>query len=271
MEYCAPGGGSDGSCFSLKSLRKIAIAYNAEHRDKVIKNIGRLTKSQLVREITDRLSHVCPNQWCWIDQNFVKKINDPEIQYLTFRPRRPVGKYRWLSTDDIYKVMSQYQEIYKNFRFFGPVPIDFDIVHQELANLQLGRLYRKGIRKIGIVYNLDPHDKPGSHWVSLYVDLGRKLINFFDSFGSPPPPQIVNFINRISGHYEDFGNSKKKFTVNINTYRHQHANSECGVYSIYFIVQSLKGKSFNEIVSNTVSDEEMNLCRLRYFRPSGQK
>jgi len=270
MSYCAPGGGSDGSCFSLASLKKIAQSYNQHGNGPKISGIAHLNKKKLVTEIAKRLSNVCPNEWCWIDQDFVKRLDDPEIQYLTFRPERPNGKYQWLATDDIYQVMTQYQEIYKDFRFFGPVPIDFDVVHEELRNLDPGKLYRRGVKRIGVIYNLDPHDKPGSHWVTLFMDLNRKIISFFDSYGVPPAKQIRDFMNRMASSYQDIGDRRQKFTININTHRHQYANSECGVYSIYFIVQSLKGRSFNEIVSNTVSDEEMNLCRLSYFRPNGK-
>src|SRR3989338_7154381 len=112
MSYCAPGGGSQGSCFSLRSLRKIANSYNQSRGVGEIKNIQRKNKKQLVQEISERMSHVCPNEWCWIDQDFVRNLNDPEIQYLTFRPRRPKGKYDWLATDNIAHVMSQYEHTY---------------------------------------------------------------------------------------------------------------------------------------------------------------
>ena len=268
MQYCAPGKGSDGSCFSLEALRRIAEAYNQSHPAHPIERILRKTKAVLVKEITERLSGVCPNQWCWLDLDFVKDLQNPEIDYLTFRPERPEGQYQWLSTDNIFKVMRQYQETYSDFRFFGPVPIDFAQTHQELAQIKLDQLYRQGVRKIGVVYNLDPHDKPGSHWVALFVDLNKKTISFFDSYGTKPAPPIRKFMNHVASFYSKIGLPKKKFTINLNTHRHQYANSECGVYSMYFLVQSLKGRGFNRIVSDIVGDEEMNSCRLSYFRPN---
>lgn len=35
-----------------------------------------------------------------------------------------------------------------------------------------------------IVVNTDPHDRPGMHWVCLY--LNTPIIEYFDSYGLPP-------------------------------------------------------------------------------------
>lgn len=55
--------------------------------------------------------------------------------------------------------------------------------------------------------------------------------------------------------------------VKFNDVQHQRKNSECGVYSVNFIVERLNGKSFEDIVNNIVPDEEMNKKRKVYFRP----
>ena len=47
--------------------------------------------------------------------------------------------------------------------------------------------------------------------------------------------------------------------------KHQQGNSECGVYSINFILRLLKGKSFDHITSKRLSDEKVNKCRNVYF------
>ena len=43
------------------------------------------------------------------------------------------------------------------------------------------------------VFNLDPSYKPGVHWVAVYIDR-RGHIEYFDSFGRPPPRQIKDFL-----------------------------------------------------------------------------
>ena len=54
--------------------------------------------------------------------------------------------------------------------------------------------------------------------------------------------------------------------INYNKVRHQYKYSECGVYSINFILRLLKGESFDNICSNITTDAQINECRKTYFR-----
>ena len=47
--------------------------------------------------------------------------------------------------------------------------------------------------------------------------------------------------------------------------RHQYKNSECGVYSMNFIIRLLNGESFKNITENKTLDDPMNRCRDKYF------
>ena len=67
----------------------------------------------------------------------------------------------------------------------------------ELCGLDLETLYRNGKRKLGVVFNLDPHDMPGSHWVSMFVNMDNGGIYFFDSVGKFPGDEISNLMFRI--------------------------------------------------------------------------
>ena len=40
-----------------------------------------------------------------------------------------------------------------------------------LCKINLKQHMNTGKHKIGSVFNLDDHDEPGSHWVSLYMEL----------------------------------------------------------------------------------------------------
>ena len=57
-------------------------------------------------------------------------------------------------------------------------------------------------------------------------------------------------------------------TICTHSVRHQRDNSECGVYSISFIVARLTGKSWEDIVlNNRWIDSQMVEMRKVYFRP----
>lgn len=270
MSYCAPGADkTDFTCFSINALRKIASAYNqrlAKGSKDMIKLNQNMNKNKLWQEIRKKLSNKCNTEWCWLDLDFIKELDDPEINN-NHRPDGPDGQYSWLKTSDINKAMKQYEQAYQGFVFFGPVPIDFAEINVELNNMNLNSLLNRGVKSVGIVFNMDPHYKRGSHWVAMYIDLVRWVISYFDSFGlCPPPKEVTKLINSINKNAKKIRG--KKMFVNCNTNQHQIKNSECGVYAMYFIVESLKGRSFDDISQNIILDDEINKYRQLFFRPS---
>ena len=268
--YCAPGNKTDGkTCLSLRALKTIARSINMRGGNIHINQ----SKYSLWEDVRRSLSNVCQHEWCWIDQDVVKSTNDPEILNYTFKPKKPHGKYQWLSTSNIHDVMKQYERVYADFVFFGPLPMDFNDIMPEVSKMNIPSLYKRGIRKIGVAFNTDPSSKPGRHWIGLFVDLNERTIEFFDSYAvCPPPEEIQKLIRHISSFSKELPSdtlNKKggEFTVLCNNVRHQQANSECGVYVMNFITERLRGHSFNSIMKTIVHDEIMNSKRDDFFRP----
>lgn len=300
-DKCAPGKNfNEGSCIDKESLKNIAENFNEEYNQNIDIN---LNKNELVDTLEKNFKKKfdCDDQLCWLNQSFVKRINNPQLSKYTFRPEGPKKKYEWLSTTNINDVVEQYENDVDDFLFLGAVPYDF----QELRELQMGKELNfddvidgkvnddnkkgKKINKMGMVINLDPHYKSGSHWVALYNDFEKNQIYFFDSFGKKPRKKIKKFINKLTKYmYQkkynkklpinkligDLKNKNKteeidnlsKFDIRYNSIQHQLENSECGVYSINFLVRLAKGESFDEIIKNITRDEKMNNCRKTYFR-----
>ena len=163
-------------------------------------------------------------------------------------------------------------KVYKDFEFIGPSPIDYDsqlaygeCVWEELCNFNLEKLIKKGILKIGVIFNLDPHYKGGSHWVSLFVDVKRKMIYYFDSVGEKIPRRIKKFANKVKKQSQvmdiDFEIDE------IHPHEHQKSDTECGIYSLYFITTMIKSPSSWEKVfkNGKVPDEKMEKYRKIYF------
>ena len=228
------------TCFTLKELKNIAKLYNKKNKKNKIK-INQ-SKKLLYKNIKKRFN-------CKFDYCLAKKFNFMNI----FKPSGPKNN-EWLSTIDINNVMKQYEYKYSDFLFLGAVPIDFKKIIKEFSNFQLKNIIHK---KIGIIFNLDPHDKPGTHWVSLFIDLNENTICFFDSVGNKPHSEIKKFIRNLS--------KQKKFTIIINDNEHQLGNNECGVYALYFLISRLNGKSCNYINKKIIRDSEMSKNRLIYF------
>ncbi len=274
IDSCSPSNQDNKTtCFEFDELVKIATDWNKKNSDDKIKIPKNKNRRQLWKEIDKRLKNKCSTEWCWIEQEFVNKLDRKELSGI-FRPKMPKSwkknKYEWLNTNDIESVMEQYEEKYPNFRFVGPVPIDFDYEYSsgkcivdELCKLSIKRLMEEGIDKLGIIYNLDPHDQPGSHWVAMYLDLVKKAVYYFDSYGTAPPQEVQKLVERIQEQGKELNMDIK---YEYNQTRHQYQNSECGVYSMYFIIQLLEGKkTFNKINSKRIKDEFVNSKRKTYF------
>jgi Ulp1 family protease len=113
-----------------------------------------------------------------------------------------------------------------------------------------------------MVFNLDKHNQSGSHWISLFINIAKREINFWDSFAMSPPAEVANLIKKVKAQGKKLGIN---FKVQINMRKHQLKNTECGVYSINFIVEQLEGKTFKEVCNTIIRDEAMNSRRKLYF------
>lgn len=210
--YCSPNNEHNSvSCFNNDSLLDIAAKYNEYYDDKVAipVTLDDNTKQILWQNILDKVNSrtQCNYEYCWLKQDFLKNKLDNTILN-NFRPEMPSNwandRTKWLSTLDIQAVLKQYDDKYDDFKFIGAVPIDFDYeiftgfcVVNELCKINLKQLYKKGIRKLGIVFNFDPHNKPGSHWVAMYSDFDNGGIYYFDSYGKSPINQIDKLMEKI--------------------------------------------------------------------------
>jgi len=252
------------TCYSKESLVKIANMWNKENKNKNPIIIFNKSKKSLWLQIQERLNSACKkDEYCWSKQNFVKKIKDITIEMYTFKPEYPKtwykNKYTWLNTYDIYYVMKQYEKANDDFVFLGPIPSDCPTKIQcELSKLDLIGMKKAGINKIGIIYNLDISTQSGSHWVAMYIDNKNNEINYYDSYGSMPTYLIDKFIKKV---VEQYKKNKIIPTVIYNDKRHQWKNSECGVYSMNFILERISGKTMYDLSQVNIPDEHMNNLR----------
>jgi hypothetical protein len=174
------------------------------------------------------------------------------------------------------KVMKQYEKAYKHFDFMGPTPINFDsrklygeCVWEELCKFDLEKLIKKSKTMIGIIFNTDPDNKPGQHWISMFVNIKKKTIFFFDSTGDEAPHEVMELVKRIQKQ----GLALKrpiqfKFDSNKGV-EHQYGNTECGIYSIYFIIHMLENKMTEHYLkTHILKDEYMEKFRKIYFNDS---
>jgi len=279
--------GKFASCFSPDQLIKLANAYNKWNGSNGSGNPIKIPSRKdpdftfkLWKSLNDALMKNCSgNESCWVSLPFIKLLDSSDQQTLTqftFKPPRPMGKNKrtpnaWLSNFDISHVLAQYEVIFPDFVFLGPYPIDF-AEHFSLYGFSpetITTVLKKKFKRIAIVFNTGTLKSGGKHWISLFLDFRnpeKATIEYFDSVGYAPPRVINNLINTIKESV-CHANSLKCYNILEYTKQldHQKGSTECGVYSLYFITERLKGRSYADIQANEMPDNVMFEFRNKFF------
>ena len=222
---------------------------------------GNTTKAVLANELGCNKT----NERCIVERSLLSQKEKRALLTAYFRPKMPDEWKKkpnmWLSSEDISNVMKQYEKAYPEFRFLGVVPIDFSApdpyatgpkkcMNNQFCEVNLAQERAAGRRILGAVFNLDPHYKNGSHWIALAIDLRRNCVYYFDSYGIAPPPQIAYFMRYLLLQ-------EPRLKLQSNGRRFQYSDSECGMYSMYFIIRMIAGESFKKFCRNPVHDKWM--------------
>lgn len=249
------------SCLTSEVLIQLKEHYNSSHPSQPIKyNNPVKIWASLKRKL-----HKCDKEDCWLDlikDANVRKSLDKEL----FAPDQPSSWKKnpntWLTNFDIYNVLQQYESKYPEFCVIRPSAIDFDAkiggiqsnmcVTEDLCKFNLVQHINEGKTKFGIVFNLDKHDQPGSHWVSLFIDVDDGYVFYMDSVGDTIPREIQVFVTRII--HQALELNKYIVFYENSPMQHQTGNTECGVYSLYFIITMLTGQVDNHTF-NTAEDK----------------
>lgn len=257
----------DFTCFTAEMLEKLKNLWNARHPDV---RIEATDPKQIWEALSNRLSSTCNTEACWLNQSFAKFNLDENLKNYVFAPKSPKSWKKnpneWLSSVDILDIMKHYERNFKKFEFFGPSPIDFDAhmmydqcVWEEICKFDLNQQIARGKTKLGFIFNLDKHNQPGSHWVALFVSVKKREIYYFDSYGDEAPPEILALVKRIQQQ------TGQKYEYKYNKTRHQYGNSECGMYSLYFLVHLIREKAFDKFNHEQIKDKYVENLRKKYF------
>jgi hypothetical protein len=234
------------TCYTIDILKRIREEYNKDHSPDMW--ITTEDPHEIWKTLNKRLT-TCSKEDCWLNE-IDDKVLRKQIDKYIFAPDSPPewdkNPNEWLTNYDILDVLNQYETAYPQFVFLGPSPIDFDTkiekkcVEQSLCDFSVKDYIQNGKTKIGIIFNTDPHDKSGSHWISMFIDLEELFIFYFDSAGDKIPDEIAVFRDRIikQANKESL---KLKYYDNYGR-QHQHGSTECGMYSLFFIITMLTGK-----------------------------
>jgi hypothetical protein len=270
------------TCYNDSNLINIRNMWNKRNPDEAIRSNS---KKEIWSALQKKMKNVCDNEMCWLKQEFIDDGNiSKEMIENVFAPTSPKSWNKnpneWLSNFDLKKVMKQYEKKYDNFSFIGPSPIDFDqieygtkCVWNDLCHFKLKSFIDRGKTKIGIIFNTDPHTEGGSHWISTFINIPEGYIYFFNSTGESVPHEIKVLIDRIIAESKELVRTnvlKKELVFNQNyPKQHQKGGTECGMYSLFFIVKLLTGELKPDYFNTEkVPDKKVEEFRKIFFNPS---
>lgn len=259
------------SCYNDSELKTLVKAYNEAitkngyicnksektcSKPKLIKMSNNI--NELYKELSNNLRSLTKenSEEDWLSLDFINNIKDRNLKesllHFTFKPIGPKKENDWLNTTNINEVEQQYLDLYKsskNFTFLGAQPSDYS----KITRINYSSLKKSNYT--GIIFNTDPHNKPGIHWVSVFIDNRNKIVDYFDSLGNNPNKNICSFLKRF-----------KNYHFNFNKVKHQKAGAQCGVYACFFLNQRLQGITMADINKQIVSDKMMIDYRKEIFR-----
>ena len=275
-DNCAPNPlkpNTNYTCYSTEGLHLMKQSWNLKHPDMKIETNE---PKMIWQALKKHFQNSCRRESCWLKQKFLQHHLDRPLLERSFAPKAPSSwkddPRTWLDSENIRNVLSQYEKSYPDFEFIGPSPIDYDTkvefnecVWNELCKFDLSDYLKRHIRIIGIVFNLDPHDKEGSHWMCVIIDTSKCSIYFFDSYGVRIHHKINSFCKEVI--------RQSSILQGINTFKrisnkieHQTlTDSECGMYCIYLIIQAIEGENIEKLMSKRIPDGRMLRLRKKLF------
>lgn len=222
------------TCFLKNDLVKISKKYN-------ITNAENMNIQELIDKINEK-TNCNGNQIC-----FMK--NHPELKKQVFKPIIPQringvpGEFPWLSNFDIEAVMKQIELGNKSFIWGGVIGRDFEVYpnrfHSEIQRLASKDKQNITTPLIMSIVNTDKFigGRGGEHWFAVIINNRNKTLYRFDSYGEKS--RNISEIKQVANQLN------YKYIQNINQL--QYGTSECGMFSLYFVIDYLKKWNRNYI------------------------
>lgn len=261
---------------------------------------GGSRQAAVVRKAAERFG--CKSESCVLDAIVMAVPPKERIiirqQALRFKPPGPRDGPALLTNIDIDTTLRQWAEYeFHDFFPFSFAMIDFAKTKDHLAAVDLrsvrkgvepvrlnsGRAVRRPCLRMACVINTDVSTAGGIHWMCVFVDTSAPpgsetpwSVEFFDSTGDAPAETIIEWMENsrkdlvacrrgACGDTRRDDDSLVATATPARTRRHQHGNTECGVYALYYIRQRLERVPFGFFSRGRISDADMERFRPHLF------
>lgn len=243
---------------------------------------GVLDSDEKVLEAVKKKTN-CKTESCVYTNEEVKEFLSSEkasdILKEYFKPSGPAFTTEWLSNYNIDDVLSQFEKKHKSFFHVFFQMRDFakntlsseekrnpDALKYSLVSIDFAKKIKEGTKTFGCVFNTDVSSGNGEHWFCLFGDFRKEpyQLEYFNSSGDAPLDEIQVWLDRTKHQIEK--DTGKKVKLVICRTQHQKDSHSCGPYSLFYIVNRLKGIPAEAFNKNIGGDSLMLKWRKELFR-----
>jgi hypothetical protein len=285
-----------GPCSSKKVIEKIAdvIEFNLKDAIEEEKKSCPCEKKNLLPTADTKEAIIirtaaevlgCNSEVCVLNAPEVKQaVGNETIKKelaVNFKELGPRDSNAWLSNVNLDRTLQKWAVEFPDLYVWPYCMSDFYKTKGSLATIKVvdilngtasqeiatGRVTRKCTR-MACVLNTDVHTGRGIHWVCVFVDCSKSpySIEYWNSAGNPPFNSVVRWMEETRADLK-----KYKPNISVNTYSvtsvpHQESNSECGVYTLFYIRKRLEGTPIQYFMDKRIPDEVMTEFRKYLFR-----
>lgn len=249
------------------------------------------TKEDTIKTISKILG--CDGESCVLSHSdFKGKIGAnvaEQEKKLRMNPPGPYNSNALLNNFNIDHVLKLYTRKYPNFHHIPFKMIDFATTETRDFNLANGveafkaqsltflnpkeHMTMQGKDCCGVVLNTDFSSGGGKHWFCLFFDfrnINHITLEYFNSSGNMPSAEVHQYMVKLrSKIYMEYPKSECTIET-VSNKQIQFSQTECGVYSLYYIISRLEGHTLDEIrriiKTKGIADELMLEVRAHLFR-----
>jgi len=273
-------------------------------RDTIIGSMQKFVKQatgKVVNDPREILSHMnkilnCDRESCVLSHpDFVQTIG-PDVaekeKKERMRPKGPSDNDNLLNNFNIDEVLNQYTKSNPVFHHIPYKMIDF----AETEPSEFSRMYSRGMNQehikslllsfmnpemfvnsvkkcAGVVLNTDISSGRGKHWFALFFDfrnINHITLEYFNSSGNMMTQEVHEFMIKFQKKVRKLLPQSECTIETASSIQLQESQTECGVYSLVYIILRLEGtslESFRKMIhTNGFPDELMLKLRGHLFR-----
>lgn len=252
--------GTGDSCLRASDMVSVVRAVGAQDMESAKEKTGCTSEKCVVAAAAPKIGHRIANEL--IANNY--KIEGPTNSAL-------------LSNVNIDTILQQWAKRWPdfypyNFNMYNYTEYNYQKGYVEkgpdtLATVNVGDLYKSGVRTAACVINTDVYQGGGKHWMCLFVDMRSTpaTVEYFNSAGGcATSGPWFNWLVKTRDELRDAGLAAVEI-VNCSGMRWQDSMSECGVYSLFYIWGRLNGIGAAVFRKQSVHDKYMFEFRQHLF------